>query len=104
MKRLCVDKEIKLSFASVYYQKTNNQVEATNKTIIKILKRKIDENLETWEDLLPEVMWAYRTTIKTPIGHMLFALAFRLEVVTPSELIWPSARITRYDAKENGKM
>lgn len=53
MKTFCKDSNIKLSFASVYHPQTNGQVEAVNKTIIKILKRKAGDNPKTWADTIP---------------------------------------------------
>lgn len=44
MKKSCKDNEIKLSFTSVYHPQINGQIEATNKNLVKILKRKIDDN------------------------------------------------------------
>lgn len=52
-------------------------------------------------DLLPEVMLAYKTSIKTPTGHTLFSLAIGLEAIAPSELVWPTSRIVNYEEKEN---
>lgn len=101
MKKLCKDNEIKLSFASVYHPQTNEQVEETNKTMVKILKRKIGENPKEWAELIPEVLWAYRTTIKTANGNIPFNLAFGIEAVAPCELIWPTTRILRYDEENN---
>lgn len=60
MKKLCKDNEIKLSFTSVYHPKTNKQVEAVNKKIVKILKRKAGEHPESWTNILLDVMWADR--------------------------------------------
>lgn len=72
--------------------------------IVQILKRKIGENPTEWVELLPEVMWAYRTTIKTLMGHTPFALVFGLKVVAPLEHVWPSARIIGYDEEQNKTM
>lgn len=101
MRRFCKDNEIKLSFTSVYHPQTNGQVESTNKTLVKILKRKVDENPKEWADLIPEVLWAYRRTIKTANGNTPFRLAFRIETIAPCELVWPSTRILLYDESSN---
>lgn len=50
---------------------------------------------------LPKVMWTYRTTIKTPIGHTPFALAFGLGAIAQSELIWPTTRVLGYNEDRN---
>lgn len=65
-------------------------MEAANKSIIKILKRKAGDNPKTWADTIPEVLWAYKTTYKTATGQTPYILAFGLEAVTPVELIWPT--------------
>lgn len=65
MKNFCKDNNIKLSFASIHLPETNGQVEAANKSIINILKRKVGEDPKTWADTIPEVLWAYITTYKT---------------------------------------
>lgn len=49
------------------------------------------------EDILLEVTSVYRTSIKTVIGHTPFALAFGLEALAPSELVWPIGRVLGYN-------
>lgn len=71
MRSFCKDSNIKLSFALVHHPQTNGQVEAVNKTIIKILKRKAGDEPKTWADSIPEVLWAYRTTYKTATARLL---------------------------------
>lgn len=51
--------------------------------------------------MIPEVLWAYRTTIKTANEYTPFSLAFGLEAVAPCELVWPSARIIDYNEETN---
>lgn len=101
MRNFCKDSNIKLSFASIHHPQTNGQVEAANKSIIKILKRKVGEDLKTWADTMPEVLGAYRTTHKTATGQTPYKLAFGLEAVAPTELVWPTARIRGYEPNNN---
>lgn len=58
---------------------------------------KVGENLESWADIFSEVVWAYRTTIKTPTSHTSLPLAFGLEVIAPSELVMPTRRVLGYE-------
>lgn len=39
MRKFYADNEIMRNYANIYHPKTNKQVEATNKMIIKIIKR-----------------------------------------------------------------
>jgi transposase InsO family protein len=51
---------IKLLNSSPYYTQANGQVEASNKGIIKVIKRKIEEQPRHWHTTLNESLWAYR--------------------------------------------
>ena len=45
---------IKVLNSSPYYAQANGQAEASNKGIIKLIKRKIEENPRRWHTLLNE--------------------------------------------------
>lgn len=50
---------------------------------------------------MPEILWDYRTTTKTPIEHTPFALTYRMEIVILIELSIPMTRVAEYDPTEN---
>ena len=54
------DMGIKLIRSSPYYAQANGQAEASNQSLIKLIKRKIDEYPRRWHEVLSEVLWAYR--------------------------------------------
>ncbi|XP_059429079.1 uncharacterized protein LOC132162878 [Corylus avellana] len=68
------------------HPQVNGQVEATNKTIFKILKKKLGDQKGDWADDLLEVLWAYRTMKRTPTDETPYALAFDTEAVIPAEI------------------
>jgi hypothetical protein len=82
-------------FSSPGHPQANWQVEATNKTILKILKKKLGDRKGDWADDLPEVLWAYRTTRRTPTEETPYALAFGAEAIIPAELGSQSFRWNR---------
>jgi transposase InsO family protein len=51
---------IKLSNSSPYYAQANGQAEASNKNMIKIIQKKIDQKPKKWHSVLNEALWAYR--------------------------------------------
>ena len=57
-----------------------------------MVKARLKGAKETWPEELPSVIWAYRTTAKTPIGEISFKLAFGIEVVIPIEVGMSSLR------------
>jgi transposase InsO family protein len=50
----------KLINSSPYYAQANRQGEASNQILIKIIKKKIKENLRKWHSILSETLWPYR--------------------------------------------
>ncbi|KAL5551749.1 hypothetical protein UlMin_001925 [Ulmus minor] len=66
-KDFCKEWGIKLSFSTPRYPQANGQVESTNKTIINIIKRRLEKAKGLWADELPGVLWAYRTTPIPPL-------------------------------------
>jgi transposase InsO family protein len=49
---------IKLIRSSPYYAQANGQAEASNQSLIKLIKRKIDEHPRHWHEVLSEALWA----------------------------------------------
>jgi len=55
----------------------------TNRTLFKIIKARLDEEKGAWPEELPNVLWAYRTTAKTPTRETPFSLTYDTEAVIP---------------------
>jgi hypothetical protein len=54
--------KIKLLNSSSYYAQANGQAKASNKVLIKIIKKRIKDNPRMWHEKLLEAMWAHRTS------------------------------------------
>jgi transposase InsO family protein len=52
--------KIKLLSSSPYYAQANGQAESSNKTLIKLIKKKIEENLKKWHEVLSKALWTHR--------------------------------------------
>jgi hypothetical protein len=52
--------KIKLLNSSPYYAQANGQADSSNKTLIKLIKKKIKENPRRWHEVLSEALWAHR--------------------------------------------
>ncbi|XP_023875189.1 uncharacterized protein LOC111987699 [Quercus suber] len=57
-----------------------------------IIKTKLDDAKGTWPEELPSVLWAYRTTSRTPTGETPFKLTYGTEAVIPVEVGVTSTR------------
>jgi hypothetical protein len=53
---------IKLLNSSPYYAQANGQAEASNKILIKLIKRKVEEHPRRWHEVLSEALWAYQVS------------------------------------------
>jgi hypothetical protein len=60
-----VSKEVK-DFAELYKIKLHNsspyyaQAKSSNKTLIKLIKKKIEDNPRRWHEVLSKALWAHR--------------------------------------------
>ena len=54
--------------------------------MLKIIKTKLDDAKGAWPEELPNVLWAYRTTARTPTGETPFRLTYGTEAVIPVEV------------------
>jgi len=84
-------------FSTPYYPQSNGQAEASNKTILKILKKTVNEAGRDWHLQLNPALWAYRTSIRTPTGATPYALVFGSEAILPIEVEIPSLRVSMQD-------
>jgi hypothetical protein len=64
---------IKLLNSSPYYAQANGQAEASNKIMIKIIQKKIDQKPKRWHSVLNEALWAYRMTPHGATKHLLMS-------------------------------
>ena len=88
---------IKLLNSSPYYVQANGQAEASNKGIIKLIKRKIDEQPRRWHTTLNEALWAYRMACHGATKVSPYHLVYGHEGVLPWELKLDSRRVTFQD-------
>ena len=54
-----------------------------------------------WLDELLGVMWAYRTTVRTPTGETPFKLAYESEAIILAEVHMANHRIIKYQNEDN---
>ena len=64
----------------------------TNRTLLKIIKTRLDNAKGAWPEELPNVLWAYRTTARTPTGETPFRLTYGTEAVILVEVGVTSVR------------
>jgi len=78
-----------------YYAQANGQVEAANKSLISIIKRKTKGKPKNWHEVLGKALWACQTSPKESTNSTPFRLTFGHDVVLPVEILLQSTRIQR---------
>ena len=64
--------------------------------MLKIIKTRLEGAKGIWLEELPSVLWAYRTTARTPTGETPFRLTYGNEAVIPAEIGLTSYRIDNH--------
>ena len=82
----CKNWGIKLTFATPRLPKSNGQVESTNKTVVNMLKKRLEKAHGRWVKELHGVLWAYRTTPKTATLETPYSLVYSAEAMGPTEV------------------
>ena len=97
----CSELGIKNHYSSPAHPQANGQVEVTNRSLLKIIKTRLKGAKDILPDELPSVLWAYRTTARTPTGEMPFRLVYGCKAVIPAEVGLASYRVENYDEDKN---
>ncbi|XP_070013453.1 uncharacterized protein [Nicotiana sylvestris] len=92
---------IKRILSTPYHPAGNGQAESSNKTILNILKKKLEDAKRLWPELLLEVLWAYCTMPKTSTGETPYSLVYGTDAVIPIEVGEPSLRYSNKSGSSN---
>jgi hypothetical protein len=87
--------KIKLLSSLPYYAQANGQAKSSNKTLIKLIKKKIEENPKRWHEVLSEALWPYHISKHSAIKVTPFELVYGQEVILPVEVNLDALLIAR---------
>uniref|UniRef100_A0A2N9HTB0 Uncharacterized protein n=1 Tax=Fagus sylvatica TaxID=28930 RepID=A0A2N9HTB0_FAGSY len=88
-------------YSSPGHPQANGQVEVTNRSLLKLIKTRLEGAKGLWPEELPSILWAYRTTVRIPTGETPFRMTFGSEAVVPVEIGLTTFRTSAYDGQEN---
>ena len=83
-REFCEQIGIRNHYSSPFHTQANGHAEVANQSLLKIIKTLFEGAKRIWLDELPSVLWAYRTTMRTPIGETPFKLAYGSDAVIPA--------------------
>jgi len=79
--------------SSNYYPQGNGLAESTNKNLLRILKRIVEDNPYMWHEKLNWTLWTNRITIKSAIKTSPYTLVYEKRAALPSHIELPALRI-----------
>lgn len=71
--------------------------------LLNILKKGLEEHKGICVEELPNVLWANRTSVRTPTGETPFALVYGIEAVILAEVGLPTYWIQHFNLNYNNK-
>jgi hypothetical protein len=92
-KKFITDVGIKLIRSSPYCAQANGQAKASNQSLIKLIKRKIDEHPRRWHEVLSKALWAHRISCHGATKTSPYHLVYGQEAVLPWEITTDSRRV-----------
>jgi len=97
----CSQLGIRNHYSSLAHPQANGQVEVTNRSFLKIIKTRLEGAKGIWLEELLSILWAYKTTARTPTGETPFRLTYRSEAIIPTEVGLTSYRMDNHDERKN---
>nr|AAM19047.1 putative retrotransposon [Oryza sativa Japonica Group] len=76
---------------------TMDQAKSSNKTLLKLIKKKIEEHPKRWHEVLSEALWAHRISKHGATKVTPFELVYGQEAILPVEVNLGSLRYIKQD-------
>ena len=74
-----------------------------NRSLLKIIKTRLEGTKGIWPKELPSILWAYRTTARMPIGETPFRLTYESEAIIPTEIGLTSYKVDNHVERKNNE-
>jgi transposase InsO family protein len=87
--------KIKLMNSSPYYAQANGQAESSNRRMIRLVKKKIEDYPRRWHEVLSEALWAHRTSKHGATKVTPFELVYSQEAMLLVEINLQMCRVAK---------
>jgi hypothetical protein len=101
---MCESMGIQSVHSTPYYPQGNGLAESSNKSLIRIIRKMLEENKKNWDSKLKFSLWADKVTIKNSIGTSPFKLFYGTDAIFLIQLILPVARFFQEEQTESNDM
>ena len=93
MVNFCHKYHISLNHSMAYYPQGNGLAESSNKSLVRIIKKLLEDNKKYWHTKLKYALWDDRISTKRAIGMSPFQLIYGAKVIFPAALGIPVMRL-----------
>ena len=93
MADFCHGYQIAPGHSTAYYPQGNGLAESSNKSLVIIIKKLLEENKNSWHNKLVHALWADKLTTKKSIGMSPYHLVYGTEVMFPTSLGVPVIKL-----------
>jgi hypothetical protein len=100
---MCKSMGIQLVHSTSNYPQGNGLAESSNKSLVRIIRKLLEENQRRWDSKLKFSLWDDRVTIKKSIGTS-FKLVYGTDAIFPIQLILPVAKFFQEEQTESNDM
>ena len=102
VRKLLDHRHIKHRKSTPYYPQGNDQAEATNRVLLRILNKMVYKYEGGWSEHLLETLWTYRSSVKTATSFSPFSLVYGTKAISSIELLVPTPRLIHGQEIEMG--
>eukprot|EP00253_Pinus_taeda_P021919 PITA_21919 len=95
---------IQVVHSTSYYPQGNGLSESSNKSLLKVIKKLLEDNKKSWDSKMKFALWADRIAIKKSIGNSPFKLVYGADAVFSIQLILPVAKFLQEEQDEENDM
>ena len=91
---------IVIDHSMTYYPQGNGLAESSNKSLINVIKKVLNENKKSWHVYLKYALWANQIGTKKSIGTSPFQMVYGTDVVLPINLVLPLMKLWQDEKEE----
>lgn len=99
--KFCIDYNIILSHSTAYYPQGDGLAESSNKSLVRTIKKLLQDNKKAWHSKLVYALWENRVSTKKSIGTSPFKFVYGTNVIFPASLGMP---VMKYIQEENSEL
>jgi len=94
----------KLVHSTSYYPQGNGLAESSNKSMLRLIKKLLEDNKKNWDSKLKYALWAHIVTNQKSTGNSPFKLVYGTEAMFPIQLTLLVAKFLQQEQNEEEDM